>query len=213
MKRPVSSIVVAVLLLAAMAAVGRADIISLKAATLGEVLGYDPPTPIEGVLATDMSDGKLHAQVLSGAFERESGDYVYLYQINNFGSRGDSAVEMLTLDPFIGAGDDPVAGWIRSVPDGFIDDSQLPEDEGFIDENNVVSFYFTARAGASITPGEHSAVLYIVSTDGPGIVTGNLIGAKVGTGDVIGPLVPEPSTLLLIGMGLVGLAMLRRWKA
>jgi hypothetical protein len=210
MKRPVSTIVVAMLLLAAMAAVSRADIISLKAATLEGLLGDDAPGPIGDMLITDMSNGKLHAEVRSQAFESELGDYVCLYQINNIGARGDSAVEMFTLDPFIGAGDEPVAGWIASVPTGFIDDSQLPEDKGYIDEYNVVSFYFTARAGASITPGEHSAVLYIVSTERPGRITGNLIGANVGSGDVVGPLVPEPSTLVLIGMGLVALVLRRR---
>ena len=56
-------------------------------------------------------------------------------------------------------------------------------------------------------------MLYAVSAYAPDtveLIVGNLIGARVGDGEVIGPIVPEPSTLVLIGMGLAALVVARR---
>jgi hypothetical protein len=163
---------------------------------------------------TDMSNDILNAEVLSQAFATESGNYVYLYQVNNIGTGTDSSIELFTLVPFIGAGASPSVGWLTGdVPEGFLASGQEPGNTGFINAQDVLSFYFTELAGEVITPGEHSAVLYAVSAYAPDtveLIVGNLIGARVGDGEVIGPIVPEPSTLVLIGMGLAALVVARR---
>jgi hypothetical protein len=196
-----------------MAAGAHAGTINLGTSALTDLIGEGPAGGGD-LLVTDMSNGILHAQVLSQCFAAESGDYVYLYQVNNTGTGTNSSVELFTLAPFLGAGNDPLMGWLTGdVPAGFLSTSIVPEDTGYFNTENVVSFYFTERVGDPITPSEHSTVLYAVSTYAPGLITGNLIGARVSTGDVVGPVVPEPSTLVLIGMGLAALIVARRRMA
>jgi hypothetical protein len=197
-------------LLSVIAAGAQAGNVLLTSSTLadltsgGPVGGGDP-------LVTDMSYGILHAQVFSQAYPGKSGGYVYFYQVDNTGAGSDAAIELFTLSAFAGTGATPAAGWLTgSVPEGFLAGSQVPEDTGFINAYDVLSLYFTQRAGAAITPGETSSVLYAVSTYTPQRIIGNLIGARVGSGEVVGPVVPEPSTLGLIGMGLASLFAVRR---
>jgi hypothetical protein len=205
--------VFAVLLSVAMVTGVQAGSITLGDSTLGDLLGEGPLGGTD-LLVTDMSNSILHAEVFSQAIPTEWGDWVYLYQVNNTGTGTDSSIELFTLVPFIGAGASPSAGWLTgAVPEGFLPNGQVPEDDGYINPEDVLSFYFTERAGFKITPGEHSAVLYAVSAYAPDtveLIVGNLIGARVGEGDVIGPIVPEPSTLALIGMGLAALVVARR---
>ncbi|MCX7427652.1 MAG: PEP-CTERM sorting domain-containing protein [Planctomycetia bacterium] len=204
----------AVLLSVAMVTGVQAGSITLGDSTLGDLLGEGPVGGAVPLMTTDMSNDILHAEVFSQAFATESGNYAYLYQVNNTGTGTNSSIELFTLVPFIGAGASPSVGWLTgAVPEGFLPNGQEPEDEGYINAEGVLSFYFTERAGFKITPGEHSAVLYAVSAYAPDtveLIVGNLIGARVGDGDVIGPIVPEPSTLVLIGMGLAALVVARR---
>ena len=217
--RPVLSTVCAVLFSAVIMTGAQADGFDLNPSTLAALLGEGPAGGTD-LLTTDMSsdDDILDAEVLSQALPTEWGDWVYLYQVSNTGTGTNSSIELLTLVPFAGAGDTPTVGWLTGdLPEGFLPpDSQDPEDTGYINAEDVLSFYFTERAGAVITPGEHSAVLYAVSMYAPdpdNRILGNLIGARVGDGDVIGPVVPEPSTLVLIGMGLAALVVMRRRMA
>jgi len=198
------------LLLSVIATGAQAGVVFLTSSSLATLTG-EGPVGGGDPLATDMSNGILHAQVLSQAYPGKSGGYVYFYQVNDTGTGSDSSIEMLTLATFAGAGADPIMGWLTGdLPDGFLAGSQLPESSGYINAQGVASFYFTERGDAVISPGEVSTVLYAVSTYAPGRIIGNLIGARVGSGDVIGPVVPEPSTLVLFGMGLAALFAVRR---
>ena len=65
-----------------------------------------------------------------------------------------------------------------------------------------------------ISPGDSSMVLYVESDLAPGIVTGNVIDGQVRAGAVVGPVVPEPGTLVLLAMAGLGLlAYLGRVRA
>ena len=118
----------------------------------------------------------------------------------------DSSVELLTLAPFIGAGpllrseccpgppppaSFPVAR-CRRIPV-----SSMP----------TTSCRSTSPSARRLRdpPRRHSAVLYAVQRLRPQHRRddrGQRDRLRVGSGEVIGPVVPEPSTLILIGMGL-----------
>ena len=197
-----------------MSPVAEAGVISLGSDTLDTLVGANP-VALGSLLTTDMSDGVVKVDVFSQAYTGDAGLYVYLYQVDNTGSSGDSAVELFTLWPFIDADDDTEMGSLSgSIPTGFFTGGQLPESLGYIDDGPttgpVVSFYYTKRVASEIAPGEHSMVMYVVSDLSPGLIIGNIIGGAVGSGEVVGP-VPEPSTLVyLIGAATLAILAVRR---
>jgi hypothetical protein len=138
--------------------------------------------------------------------------YAYLYQLSNLAGSHDP-IELFTLSPFYGATDSANMGYLTgSVPAGFLSGTlQNPEATGYINTSGqVVSFYFTSRAGRDIEPGKKSDVLYVVSAQEPSLINGNVIDGSVGSALVSGP-VPEPGTLILMALG--GLAAIRRRRA
>ena len=195
----------------------EADVTILVDVTSLEALVGDNPAPVGSVLTTAMNSDSLTVDVLSVAYTGDDGNFAYLYQIENNGTAGDTAVEMFTLWPFSGANPNTRLGWLSTpnpVP-GFQTGGVVGDDRAFVDltpDAPMVSFYFTKRYADSIGLGEYSKLLYVLSQDSPSLIFGNVIGGTVGSGRVVGPgVIPEPGTFayLLIG-GLTALFARRR---
>lgn len=174
--------------------------------TLDDLVGGNPVLVGTDVVTTIMNGDSLRAEVISAAFSGDGDDYVYLYQIKNVGTAGNSAAEMFTLWPFHGANDNTDLGRLSgTLPAGFLPGGVEGADTAFVEElsqGTVISFYFTKLYGQQINIGQHSAVLYVQSKYAPDMIVGNLIGGTAESGPVVGPVVvpvPEPAILLLLG--------------
>ena len=160
---------------------------------------------------TDMSISNLQAEVVSQAFTDGADNYMYLYQIRNTGTTGNSVVEVFTCNPFFDASASTTLGYLTdNAPSGFSLGTQSPAGASAdTAAGPTVSFGFPAWTIPSyaIDPPEDSVTLYILSDGVPGTITGNVINGVISSGDVVGP-VPEPATMGLLALG--GLALLRR---
>jgi hypothetical protein len=191
----------------------HAGLITLGSQSLTDLLG-PTPTADGSALFTTMNGTNMQAQVTSQVFTNGSGQYVYLYQINNTGTSGASSVELFTLWPFTGANDSTVAGSLSGpLPAAFLSiPSQDPKPRAFVkplSSGPQISFYYTLDDDKAIDPGEHSVVMYVASPLSPDMIDGNVIDGSIGTGEVLGPL-PEPATLALLSLGGVAVLLKRR---
>jgi hypothetical protein len=185
------------------------------------------PNTIEGLLGsgavaydalavTDMSNGQLKSEVAYQVYTNTSGQYLYLYQVDNTGKTGvNSAAEMLTLGLVAGTIQTGGLGYLTETPDGFLGTpQQAPKPTAYIDNSLdsglEISFSFLKTDGYGIFPGNHSVVLYILSTCLPGDIYGSVIDHNTGGGYLIGPAtstsVPEPGTCALLTAAVIGLA-------
>ncbi len=208
-------IITAALILLVVTSAAHAGIITLANDSLDTILNGNA-TAIGSPEITDMvnvnGSTAIEAEVANQAYTDGNGLYAYLYQVENTGS---TAIEMYTLWPFLGANDNTVMGWLSdaTAPDGFADGGQIPESIGYISNDGsgeVISFYYGKRYGNEISPSENSAVMYVLSDQSPEQITGNIIGGNVGTGQVVGAAVPEPTTILYLVLGGLSLLGLQR---
>ena len=158
-------------------------------------LGVPQPTSMISL------DNKLQAQVLSQAFELNS-KYLYLYQINNLGSTGNSYIETFTISPMLGATSGTQVGYLGSnAPTGFSLGYQAPAGASLDSASGpTLSFSFPGYLGNAIEPGKSSKALYVLIDKQPGQATGNVINGTIASGEVTAP-VPEPATLSLLSVG------------
>jgi len=142
--------------------------------------------------------------IKSGAFT-DGSDYLYLYQIVN---DSPSTLHRMTVSPFGGLSAAAQMGYITGgEPVGFGAGGSQPTSG---DEYNLTGgFNFDVAAGAGISTGQYSAVLYIQSSLEPGQISGQVINSGVAYGAVTGA-VPEPATVALLGLGGAGAVLFGR---
>ncbi len=178
------------------------------------------------VSSYDSGDGYLTFDVTSQAFHVSyndgSGDYLYLYQINNTGGVGSQSITRFTANPYLGATVTDDIGYLNAnLPGGFLMGDQIPLwADVDADSGPTIGFNFSVGnpyygiPDAFIQPGQSSSVLFVASTGQPTILLGSIINGLVATIPVYGPNgevdIPEPSTILLLSLG--GLTLLRRGR-
>jgi hypothetical protein len=194
-----------------------AGVITLQDQDLSVALGGSP-VAAGALLVTEMTvplGGNLTATVYSQAYTGANGLYAYLYQVVNAGAAGAASVEEFTVWPFYGT--DPytaVLGYLTGgVPTGFLPGGENPWSKAGVDATTTggptFSFNYQQIFDNSIAPGDHSAVMYVICSQSPDQIMGNVIDGSVATGSVVGPL-PEPATLSLLVLGGMGLILRRR---
>ena len=169
--------------------------------------------PVGGVSEATHSEtfsiGGGSAIVDCEVFKYASGEYVYTYQITN----QDSAVALSFFSIAISnvcsayspcVDSDPIHGYIDPV---FWTVCGSPPE-------SVNSLF-----GDTISSGETSAILWFISDDVPslgpaaGVLSGTYLGAQVfSVGALLTPI-PEPATLVLLGMGGLVVFTRKKWSA
>lgn len=128
-------------------------------------------------------------------------DYAYFYRIDNIVSASGSAIKSLTVSnlaqaPIVtvnytdySAGRDPFAYGVSVAGDSI----------GW-------QWEILGVGGNPILPGEHSDWCYYTTPQSPDWVIGSLQNGGGATGGNVPGPAPEPSSMLLLGMGLLGFA-------
>ena len=190
--------------------------INIEPANFDNLLG-GLASPTNPPLVSSFTIGNLSAIVTSQPFSDGAGNYLYLYQVNNTGGPGGESITRFTVSPYVGANSSIALGYlISSIPDEFSVGDQTPL-YGDVDSDSGPTVGFNFPVGipyfgipdSYISAGNSSSVMYVESTVGPGIVTGNVIDGIVASVSIFGP-VPEPSTAALLGLGMAGCALARR---
>lgn len=125
----------------------------------------------------------------------DSNVYTYFYQVKNLGGGSNATLGRYTFDnPYgfstIGSGKLNLVGYQPvTVRDSSVDSYGVD---------------FTLPSGST------SDAFYLQFDVPPGITTGYLIDGGIGAGNVVGPIVPEPTSMMLLGMGILGLFGLRK---
>jgi hypothetical protein len=176
--------------------------------------GYTQATT---VLTTPMVAGPLNTEVYSQAYVSTTGEYAYLYQVNNVGTPDvNHYVESFTLFPTSSRIQVGFLNFATGLTAPFLNGGQDPWPKGSETAGLLDSFAYNDFLGKAIVPGNHSLVMYITSKDKPGMITGNVIDGAVASGPVWGAVaatVPEPSTLVLLICGGLGCWLFKRYRS
>jgi hypothetical protein len=163
----------------------------------GSVLFNTGPVPF----TAGTFSGTLTSTAISGDSSNPWGGLTFTYEIDNFSASGDEIARMTVSSFGLFVTD---ASYNSTTPVGGLAPMSITRSAN----GAVLGFNFLVP---SLAPGSSSALL-VVQTDSPGFVhTGaSLIDGSSTTVSSLAP-VPEPSTLCLAGLGLLGL-LGYRWQ-
>jgi len=164
-----------------------------------------------------LGQADLYGTALSQVYHLSDGRFLYLYQVIN--ESADDVVEQVQVSRFR----DPVlsqAGYLSdltgltldsSAPgyDGFIAGGMLPQGQTYFENTYKVSYQympFPHYLPPALPPGQTSwtPVFFLISPDGPGSGTLQVIDGGTSSMSTLVAVIPEPLTLCAIGVSLVG---------
>ena len=161
------------------------------------------------LLSSSYSYGTMFSgDISSQVFDLDSGDYLYLYQVEN---DGPSIMEKLVVFSMCGGGSLAGGYLTANEPTGFLAGGVAPA--GIVHDADpavrTVGFDFPAVIGGEVSAGEHTCSLYLVSPRAPMLGEAHVIDGGVGSAEVWVDC-PEPATLCLLAVGAAGLLRRRR---